>query len=401
MGHKMGLNGVDNAALKYNKVRIPREYMMNRYADVTPEGQFKSDVKLVPQRFFKVTERLLSGRICIAAMCIGAQKACLQIAIRYAQQRLSIGITGKSTEAIFSYQLQQNALMPLVARSLALNMMYNRTKNIYKNPKGYEHELLSLCCITKTMLSWNLMKVAGICRERCGGMGYLAVAKFGDYLAISHAAVTAEGDNRVLMTKIVKDYMTNVKYNGFKVPETKMNAQTQIGTLTDVTQLDVLADLLRFREKTLFAQLMKKMSELSKQGKKTFQIMMRELSDPIQDLAMAYGERNTIEACLDFVSSLKNAENKRVMTVSTQIFALDIIKNDLGFFMARGTISKVAAAHFVEHQNTLIKDLAKNIDGIIGSFNVPFEALHVPIAVDYEKYYSTPNFGEITDAAKL
>ena len=77
MGHKMGLNGVDNAALTYNKVRIPREYMMNRYADVTPEGEFKSDVKLVPQRFFKVTERLLSGRICIAAMCIGAQKSCL------------------------------------------------------------------------------------------------------------------------------------------------------------------------------------------------------------------------------------------------------------------------------------------------------------------------------------
>jgi len=81
----MGLNGVDNAALKYNKVRVPREYMMNRYADVTPEGEFKSDVKLVPQRFFKVTERLLSGRICIAAMCIGGQKACMTVAVKYAQ----------------------------------------------------------------------------------------------------------------------------------------------------------------------------------------------------------------------------------------------------------------------------------------------------------------------------
>jgi acyl-CoA oxidase len=125
MGHKVGVNGVDNAALKYDRVRIPRVNMMNRFADVTPEGVFKSDVKFIPQRFFKVTERLLSGRICIAAMCIGAQKACLMIAIKYAQQRLSIGISGKSTEAIMSYQLQQNALMPLMSRSLALNVMYN------------------------------------------------------------------------------------------------------------------------------------------------------------------------------------------------------------------------------------------------------------------------------------
>jgi acyl-CoA oxidase len=125
--------------------------------------------------------------------------------------------------------------MPLVARSIALNVFYNKTRNIFKNPKGYEHELLSLCCITKTMLGWNLMKVAGVCRERCGGMGFLAVAKFGDYMATAHAAVTAEGDNRVLMTKIVKDYITNVKNNGFKVPEPKLNPQTQIGTMADIT----------------------------------------------------------------------------------------------------------------------------------------------------------------------
>ena len=39
-----------------------------------------------------------------------------------------------------------------------------------------------------------------------------------------------------------------------------------------------------------------------------------------------------------------------------------------------------------------------SIDGIIRSFNVPFEYLHVPIAEDYEKYYATPNFGEVTNA---
>lgn len=154
--------------------------------------------------------------------------------------------------------------MPLLARTIALNIMYNRSRDIYKNPKGFEHELLSLCCIIKTMMGWNLLKTASVCRERCGGMGYLALAKFHDYIAMAHAAVTAEGDNRVLMTKIVKDYQTNVAAKLFKVPEPKLNIQTQIGTFTDVTEIDTLADLLRFREKIFYGKFTTAMATLTK-----------------------------------------------------------------------------------------------------------------------------------------
>lgn len=52
--------------------------------------------------------------------------------------------------------------------------------------------------------------MATVCRERSGGQGFLACNRFGEYLTLSHAAITAEGDNRVLMTKIVKDLMTNI-----------------------------------------------------------------------------------------------------------------------------------------------------------------------------------------------
>jgi acyl-CoA oxidase len=44
MGVKFGLNGVDNAALKFNNVRIPRENMLNRYCDVDENGVFHSDI---------------------------------------------------------------------------------------------------------------------------------------------------------------------------------------------------------------------------------------------------------------------------------------------------------------------------------------------------------------------
>ncbi len=42
MGIKFGMNGIDNAALKFHNVRIPRVNMMNRYADVDEKDNFTS-----------------------------------------------------------------------------------------------------------------------------------------------------------------------------------------------------------------------------------------------------------------------------------------------------------------------------------------------------------------------
>ena len=84
MGVKFGLNGVDNAALKFHNARLPRVNMMNRYADVTEKGEFVCEIKGLQQRFFKVTDRLLSGRLCIAAMALGCTRGALYVAIKYA-----------------------------------------------------------------------------------------------------------------------------------------------------------------------------------------------------------------------------------------------------------------------------------------------------------------------------
>ena len=84
MGVKMGLNGVDNGALFFDHVRIPREYMMNRYSDVDASGKFHTETKHIPSRFFKVTERLLSGRLCLASLAMGATRASIYIGIKYA-----------------------------------------------------------------------------------------------------------------------------------------------------------------------------------------------------------------------------------------------------------------------------------------------------------------------------
>ena len=59
-----------------------------------------------------------------------------------------------------------------------------------------------MCCAIKPMASWLFERVVTTCRERCGGAGYLACNRFGEMMGSAHAAMTAEGDNSVLMQKV-------------------------------------------------------------------------------------------------------------------------------------------------------------------------------------------------------
>ena len=67
----------------FDHVKIPRTNLLNAFNDVTEDGKFVSDVPKVSARFFKVADRLLSGRLCISAMSLGALKVVLYHAIRY------------------------------------------------------------------------------------------------------------------------------------------------------------------------------------------------------------------------------------------------------------------------------------------------------------------------------
>ena len=73
-GHKLGLNGVDNGRISFDSVRVPREALLNRYGDVTPEGEYTSPIENENRRFFTMLGTLIMGRVSVGGAALSATK---------------------------------------------------------------------------------------------------------------------------------------------------------------------------------------------------------------------------------------------------------------------------------------------------------------------------------------
>src|SRR5688500_13277596 len=99
-GPKMGLNGVDNGRIWFDHVRVPRTALLNRFAEVTPEGRYLSPIDSPDKRFFTMLGTLVQGRVCVGGAGINAAKVALTIATRYAVRRRQFEATSPDEEQV-------------------------------------------------------------------------------------------------------------------------------------------------------------------------------------------------------------------------------------------------------------------------------------------------------------
>lgn len=97
-------------------------------------------------------------------------------------------------------------------------------------------------------MTWHGEKTSRICRERCGGGSYLENALIGQGVLGAHSGMTAEGDNSVLMQKVVKDLLTHSRKGKHKMPKLEKETLRQIAQMSDVSSFNTMKLLIYARE---------------------------------------------------------------------------------------------------------------------------------------------------------
>ncbi|MBF6176297.1 acyl-CoA dehydrogenase family protein [Nocardia blacklockiae] len=215
-GLKGGLPGVDNGRIVFDHVRIPRENLLNRYADVAPDGTYESEIENPSRRFFTTLGTLVRGRISVGGAAAAGARVALSIALRYADRRRQFDDPDSGEEVLLlDYRSHQRRLLPHVARAFALSFAQNdlvrRMHAIQTgqdlNPSA-QRALEKRAAGLKVAQTRHATRAIQECRECCGGAGYLTENRLVTLKADTDVFTTFEGDNVVLTQLVAKELLT-------------------------------------------------------------------------------------------------------------------------------------------------------------------------------------------------
>nr|CAD7434710.1 unnamed protein product [Timema monikensis] len=208
MGEKVGLNGIDNGFVMFDQYRIPRENLLNKNGDVTPEGKYVAPIKDRKKHLGASMGSSTSARIIIIGTSVEYLISAITIATRYAATRKQFGPSEDKELPVIEYQLQQWRLFPYLAAAYVMKnfSVYFGEVMVNQHVAGalgktsmqdIGKETHALSSAGKPLYSWLSRDAIQECREACGGHGYLK--GLGDLRNSNDACCTYEGENSVLI----------------------------------------------------------------------------------------------------------------------------------------------------------------------------------------------------------
>jgi len=386
-GHKMGLNGVDNGTLHFNQIKIPKENLLNQFGDIDEAGNYVSPISSSSKRFFTMLGTLVGGRLCVPIAGLSAAKKALNIAVHFALTRKQFGPPGKPEQSIMDYPTHQKKLMPLIANAYAYHFTHQHLLHDFeKNTADNQQEIEALAAGLKALSTWNTTETIQICREACGGKGYLSEMYFDKLKADSDIFTTFEGDNTVLLQLTAKSRLTYFKKQFGRlnwwdtVKYISTIASSNVSQLNPVVTRNSSEEHLlsndfqlaafQYREEYSLRSLALRLNKRIKNGADSYDAFL-ETQVHLVDMATAYIEHVVLDKFIVSIQQQTNEEVKAILTDLKNLFALHQIEKNRGWYLEHGYIVGGKSLAINKLVLKLCKQLKAESLHLVNAFDIP------------------------------
>ncbi|WP_152365892.1 acyl-CoA dehydrogenase [Microlunatus speluncae] len=412
-GRKAGLNGVDNGRISFDRVRVPRDALLDRYGQVAADGTYTSSIKSSGRRFFTMIGTLVRGRVSVAGAAQNAAKLALTIAGRHGLARRQFPRPGREEEEVvlLDYRAHQRRLLPALARTYALSLAQNALlEDLHEHLTApaadpadqdqRQRELESRAAGLKAASTWHATRTIQVCREACGGAGYLAENVLPQLRADIDVFATFEGDNTVLLQLVGKGLLTDysTQFEDLDIRGVaRFVADQFVGFATERTVNRGVLERLRRRRGEQpeirdrawqLAQLEDREKHLIETAALRLRGRMAGDADPFDAFnavqphlltaASAHVERQVTEAFLAGIDTCP--EQADLLDLLCDLHVLSGMEADRAWYLEHNRISDRRAKEIVKAVDDLCEQLRPHVPELLAGFGIPDPWITAPIA---------------------
>lgn len=392
------LNGLDYGRLSFDRLTIPKNSLLSRYAQLDDKGRYRTLLRSESNRFNAMMGTLVVGRALVAGGAAAGAKKALAIALHHTARRRQFGAAGEPVErTVLSYQAVQRKLMPALATVLAVDAGRERLAQVqhdYMENSIKDRELETFTAAFKSYVSQFAVECAELCRQCCGGAGCLESSGLPSLRAELSLFTTMEGDNTVLDLMVARNLLTGharglnnnlVKALGWVGKN--VSRATQVGPLKSrdssperLTSIEFLSAALRFRRDRLKESLARRVSARLNRAGKTFDAL-NECQDHSLALVRAYCEDKIFRCLRNLTESCPPGWDRRVLDCSLSLFGLSRIEADRGWFLEQGYLNRSQSESIRRETLKLCEQLAAQSEAVVSAFELTEAQLSSSLAV--------------------
>ncbi len=404
-------------------MRVPRENLLDRYAQVSPEGEYTSPIEDENRRFFTMLGTLIQGRISVGGAAISATKTALTIAIRHGARRAPVRPARRrmtrcrcSTTACISAASSRPSpastpcTSPRRASSAELDRIFGADDGRpERSPEEDQarRELETRAAGLKALATWHATETIQVCREACGGAGYLSENRLGELKADTDVFTTFEGDNTILLQLVAKSLLTGYRdefgelnpigvaaFVAGQVWESVIErtaAREVIQRLTDdlvpgrEREEDLLdreyhLGLFRWREEHVLSGAARRLKRGIDSGEEPFDVF-NDCQDHVLAAARAHTEREILESFAGAIERCEDGALAAILGRVCDLHALAEVERDRAWFQEHGRISSTRAKAITRQVNALCAELRPLAVDLVDAFGIPDELIGAPIGL--------------------